>query len=115
MKPLMRRQVVEFAIGMLFVIAVMSWLNVYGPLFDPTWVAKEGEPVPRNFSYLFFPRPVASIVDASGKSIGPLRRAVVLTDEQCQKNGPIDVGGAKDPRLVSRADLTPSPPESESD
>jgi hypothetical protein len=106
MRPLTRREIVSFIVFLPFMVLITIWLLSWGPMLDPVWVAKDGEPVPRNFTYLFFPLPGANIVDASGQQVGSFQRPILVNDERYQAGGLVDVGGAKGDRRVRIADLT---------
>jgi hypothetical protein len=109
MRPLSPREIARYICVVVFAIAAMAWLRL-GSMFDPVWTSGGGEPVPRNFSYMLFPRTGAGIVDGSGERIGSFQRALMLDDEHYRADGPVDVGGARGVRHVAKSDLTPTPP-----
>jgi hypothetical protein len=109
MRPLTPREIARHVSVLVFTIGVVCWLRV-GPMFDPVWTAGGGEPVPRNFSYMLFPRGDAGIMDEAGERVVPFRRALMIDDEHYRADGLVDVGGAKGVRQVAMADLTPAAP-----
>src|ERR1051325_6497644 len=95
MRPMTGRRLVDFVSGMAFLLVCMYWLNFVGPMVDPVWSATDREPIPRNFSYLLFPKPAASILDAKGDVVGPLRRAIAINDEQYRAGGQLRFGDVR--------------------
>jgi hypothetical protein len=112
MKPLTPAQIFGHIRNLVFCVAIAIWLVQFGPMVDPVWKPESGEPVPRNFSYVYFPKEGAQILDAGGEQIGSLNRPVLVDDEHKEVGGFVDVGGARDARKVAWTSLTPAAPSS---